>query len=665
MNRITAGFLASIAGSGYLARLRAISNPSAPFSVVLLIWLTAAFASTATAQPVKFTSPTTYPAGAPYVITSGDFNGDGKMDLVAGDVQHNDVVVLLGDGAGAFGAPMTYHQTAAPYYLVTGDFNRDGKLDLVTTNPNAATLSMFAGKGDGSFLGAVNYSVGRYPSQIRAADFNRDGWPDLALLAGNNDVAVFINNQNGTFQNPVSYPLSKLPGALAVGDVNGDGNPDLIPQIRPDETVLVLLGKGDGTFQAPLSSSSHASENGTGPYSILTGDFDRDGKLDLALVDELLKIMKGKGDGTFGAPTYNVRLRNTAPDIKAGDLNGDGKLDLVASGVFSSQALQILLGVGDGSFQDAGDQVQGSSSISVVIADFNGDTRVDLAANVNSQLTVALVNVTPGNLNDTSYFVHQQYVDFLAREPDSDGFSFWSGEIANCAGSQPCIDVKRVNVSAAFYLSIEFQQTAYLVERLYKAAYGDATGSSIQGGLHQLKVPIVRWRELSVDAQQIAEGVIVRETGWPVVLENNKQNFVKQFVERSRFVAAFPTSMTPAEFVDRLDQNAGRVLSPSEIGTAVALFGGAADTANTTARAQALRQVSENRNLYQAEKNRAFVLMQYFGYFRRNPNEGQDSDYSGYEFWLNKLDSFNGNFVEAEMVKAFLTSTEYRNRFTQ
>src|SRR5687768_12853623 len=325
MDRLTAGFLVAIAESSAVKIRRAISKRS-EHCAVLLICLTAASASTASAQPVKFTSPTTYPAGAPYVITSGDFNGDGKMDLVAGDVSHSDIVMLLGDGAGAFSAPMIYHQTAAPYYLVTGDFNRDGKLHLVTANPNAANISMFAGKGDGSFVDAVNYSVGRYPGQTRAADFNRDGWPDLAVLAGNNDVAVLINNKNGTFQNPVSHALSQLPGALAVADVNGDGNPDLIPQIRPDKKVLVLLGKGDGTFQAPLSSSSNASENGTGPYAIITGDFDRDGKPDLALVDELLKIMKGNGDGTFGAPSYNVRLRNTAPDVKVGDLNGDGKL---------------------------------------------------------------------------------------------------------------------------------------------------------------------------------------------------------------------------------------------------------------------------------------------------------------------------------------------------
>src|SRR3989442_3567748 len=121
--------------------------------------------------------------------------------------------------------------------------------------------------------------------------------------------------------------------------------------------------------------------------------------------------------------------------------------------------------------------------------------------------------------------------------------------------------------------------------------------------------------------------------------------------------------MTPAQFVDKLNQNAGNVLSASDRTTAINLFGSATNTSNMTARAQALRQVAENQNLYNAEFNRAFVLMQYFGYLRRNPNDPQCPDYTGWEFWLAKLNQFNGNFVNAEMVKAVITSTEYRSRF--
>ncbi|HZE63726.1 MAG TPA: FG-GAP-like repeat-containing protein [Pyrinomonadaceae bacterium] len=634
------------------------------FITAVLLLCTVAIAEQVVAQDVKFTSPVTYPAGSPYVVASGDFNGDGKQDLVAGDVQHNDLVMLLGNGDGTLKPPATYHQSAAPHYLVANDFNRDGKLDLATANPYAANISVFFGKGDGSFETPVNYPVGRFPNQLRAADFNRDGWLDLAVFGGNNDVNVLLGSGNGAFQNPVSYGLNALPGALAAGDVNGDGVTDLIAGMRSVQTVNVLLGNGDGTFKTPISSSSNATQNGTGPYASVVGDFDRDGKLDVALSDEVLKIMKGNGDGTFKAPSFNYRLRNTSADLKPADFNGDGKLELVSAGVFNSGALQILLGNGDATFQDAGDQVSGSSSISIAVTDLNGDTRSDLVANINNQLAVALVNVTPGNPDKTDYFVHQHYVDFLDREPDVSGFGFWSNQIDGCGANQACVEIKRINVSAAFYLSIEFQQTAYLVERAYKTAYGDALGSSTTGGPHELAVPIVRFNELQMDTQQIDQDVVVNQTGWAAVLENNKQNFMVQFVQRSRFVSQFPTSMTPSQFVDKLNQNAGAVLSSSERATAIDLFGGAPDTSNIPARAQALRQVAENHNLYVAEFNRAFVLMEYFGYLRRNPNEGQDTDFSGYDYWLNKLNTFNGNFVNAEMVKAFISSGEYRGRFT-
>src|SRR5262249_13350336 len=133
--------------------------------------------------------------------------------------------------------------------------------------------------------------------------------------------------------------------------------------------------------------------------------------------------------------------------------------------------------------------------------------------------------------------------------------------------------------------------------------------------------------------------------------------------QRSRFATAFPTSMTPAQFVDKLNQNAGNVLSPGERATEIGLFGSALDTSNATARAQAVRQVAEDPALSNPEFNRAFVLMQYFGYLRRNPNDPPDADYTGYDFWLTKLNQFGGNYINSEMIKAFITSLEYRSRF--
>ena len=202
---------------------------------------------------------------------------------------------------------------------------------------------------------------------------------------------------------------------------------------------------------------------------------------------------------------------------------------------------------------------------------------------------------------------------------------------------------------------------------MYKVAYGNTTGNSTFNGAHQLAVPIVRFSEFLTDTQRIGQGVIVLQPGWDTLLESNKQAYASEFVQTSRFTAsnAFPTSMAPADFVDKLNTNAGNVLSAAERTTAINLFGGAANTANITARAQALRQVAEDPDLSNAEFNRAFVLMQYFGYLRRNPNDAPEStlDYTGYDFWLTKLNQFSGNYISAEMVKAFLSSREYRQRF--
>ncbi len=270
---------------------------------------------------------------------------------------------------------------------------------------------------------------------------------------------------------------------------------------------------------------------------------------------------------------------------------------------------------------------------------------------------------TGNPIGDVQFFVRQHYRDFLNREPDSSGLAFWSNEIFGCALDAACRDVKHVNVSAAFYLSIEFQDTGYLVHRFYKASFGDANGTSNIGGSHPLQVPVVRFLDFLPDTQQIGQGVRVGIGDWQQQLENNKQAFAAGFVQRQAFVNAHGTSLTPAAFVDRLFSNAGVTPSVADRQAAIAEFGGATDTANLAARGRALRRVAENATFAQQDFNRAFVLMQYFGYLRRNPNDAPDLDHSGYEFWLNKLNQFNGNFVNAEMVRAFITSLEYRHRF--
>ena len=259
--------------------------------------------------------------------------------------------------------------------------------------------------------------------------------------------------------------------------------------------------------------------------------------------------------------------------------------------------------------------------------------------------------VTPITINDADFFVSQQYVDFLSRMPDQSGFNFWTGEITGCGANAACTELKRINVSGAFFLSIEFQDTGYLVYRFHKAAFGDLSGKPVP----------VRRDKFIPDSRSISNGVVVGAAGWQQVLETNKQNFALAFVQRPEFQTAFPGTMSAAQFVDTLDANAGRVLSSTETANLVGILGGT--PSDPAKRASVVRSVAENSNLQQREFNKAFVLMQYFGYLKRNPDEGNDTDFSGYNFWLGKLNQFNGNFVNAEMVKAFILSAEYNQRF--
>jgi hypothetical protein len=264
---------------------------------------------------------------------------------------------------------------------------------------------------------------------------------------------------------------------------------------------------------------------------------------------------------------------------------------------------------------------------------------------------------TPITINDSDFFVNQQYVDFLNRFPDQSGFNFWVSQITSCNGDASCIAGARDNTSGAFFLSIEFQETGYLVERMYKVAYGDVTGSSTFGGAHSLAVPIVRRTEFLPDTLQMSNGVVVGVNGWQAVLEANKVAFANDFVSRGRFTTAF-AGLSNAQFVDALNVNAGNVLSATERDNLLAAL-----NAGTRTKAEVVRAVAEDPDLASAEKNKAFVLMQYLGYLRRDPNTGPDTDYTGYDFWLQKLNNHGGDFHAAQMVRSFIVSGEYLNRF--
>jgi hypothetical protein len=382
----------------------------------------------------------------------------------------------------------------------------------------------------------------------------------------------------------------------------------------------------------------------------------------------------------FSGSSYVVREGSGTADItvtRTGDLSIGANVDFSTNDDAATQPCNAVTGLASSRCDYTPTSgtltffpTETSKTISVPISDdayTEGSERFGLtltnpagaALGTQSTTTVTILDnqaaaaMNPLDSADAQFFVRQHYLDFLNREPDNSGWDFWMKQISSCGFDFRCVEERRVNVSAAYFLAIEFQQTGYLVERMYKAAYGNLTNAPVP----------IKFNEFLADTQKIGDGLIVGKSGWEGTLENNKQTFATQFVQRSRFSAVYPTSMTPAKFVDQLNTNAGNVLSSSDRAAAIAVFGNASDTSNVSARAQVLRQVAENPNLYQAEFNRAFVLMQYFGYLRRDPNSGQDSDFGGYSFWLKKLNDANGNYIQAEMVKAFIDSAEYRARF--
>ena len=255
----------------------------------------------------------------------------------------------------------------------------------------------------------------------------------------------------------------------------------------------------------------------------------------------------------------------------------------------------------------------------------------------DATFTAAPDAMAVGNAIDSpDYFVRQHYLDFLGREPDESGFNFWSDQILSCGSDAECRERRTINVSAAYFLSIEFQQTGGLVDGLYRASIG--------------RRPM--YAEFMPDTGAVAHDVVVGRADWAQTLEANKQAFVAAWVERPAFRAAYDVLGNVA-FVDTLIANAGAGFN----GDRNALVSGLSNGSLT--RAQVLRQIVENEGFVRAKSNQMFVMMEYFGYLRRDPDE------SGYQFWLNKLNQFNGNFEQAEMVKAFIVSGEFRNRFRE
>ncbi|HEY6271212.1 MAG TPA: FG-GAP-like repeat-containing protein [Terriglobales bacterium] len=363
-------------------------------TLVCILFLFAAFGAAAQTQygaSVPEFGPAVVYGGGGAGITAGDFNGDGLPDVAttSGNADSNLISVSLNQGNGVFGVPVNYTVGYGPVGIAVGDFNGDGKLDLAVANTFSSFLSVLLGNGDGTFRPAQEVPVSLSAVGIAVGDLNGDGKLDLVAVAESGaaiNLFVLLGNGDGTFQPPKGYSAGQDPVAVTVADFNNDGNLDLA--VADDNSFSsgysVLLGKGDGTFQPAISGKAGLNSN-----SIVAGDLNGDGVLDLAVLNYCgnssgcfagtISILLGKSDGTFQLVKGHTLNYTRPTNLAASDLNGDGIPDLVFS--YGTVRVGVLLGEGRGKFAPETDYTVASYADpqTLAVADLNGDGQLDLA----------------------------------------------------------------------------------------------------------------------------------------------------------------------------------------------------------------------------------------------------------------------------------------------
>jgi hypothetical protein len=286
-------------------------------------------------------------------LAAADFNGDGALDVAVVNTKINvfgKVSILLGNGDGTFQLPVSYDTGPVPVAVATGDFNGDRHIDMAVINTSTGDVSILLGKGDGTFKAAVNYLTETSPQGITVADFNHDSKLDLAIAneCGNDpqcragSVSVLLGNGDGTFQADTGFlTLGIFPVAVAAGDFNHDGNLDLAaanacgtdPTCTTTGSVSVLLGNGDGTFQTAMNFNA-----GPDTVRLAVADFNGDHRPDVAAVNYQsgdVSILLGNGDGTL-RPAVSFPVGINPRSVAAGDLNHDQRLDMVVANQLSN-----------------------------------------------------------------------------------------------------------------------------------------------------------------------------------------------------------------------------------------------------------------------------------------------------------------------------------------
>ena len=390
--------------------------------LIVIVTLTV-FATTGSAQTVSFRPA----AGSPVAvggrlssIAAADFNGDGRIDVAVVNAQQNTVAVLLGSGNGTFApgpqSPFTVNagilSGSVPTAIAVGDLNADGHPDLAITNIPINPISVIGGaitghiggavavllgKADGSFNGAANFSTGGdLPSSVAISDLNGDGKRDLAIAHLNSgNVSILLGNGSGSvaFASGSPFSVGTRPASIAVGDFNSDGKIDLAVATADDNAVAILMGLGNGTY-APNVNSPVAV--GRRPASVALADLNADGKLDLVaadLTDGKVSVSLGDGTGTF--PTVQDYPVGRYPiSVAVADLNSDGKLDIVA-GNNLSYMVSVLVGNGNGTFKAARHYSVAGDPQSIAVGDFDANNQADIvSANLTAANVAVLLNST-------------------------------------------------------------------------------------------------------------------------------------------------------------------------------------------------------------------------------------------------------------------------------